>query len=243
MIKVTILPILEDNYAYLIQEENGKTAIIDAGEALPVIDYLEKHHIKLDYIFSTHHHWDHVNGNQELSQKYSAPIYVPENDARKIKHFDYILKDNEIFSFGSEEITIIKTSGHTLGGVCLWLKKSKILFTGDTLFSLGCGRLFEGTAKDLFLSFQKIASLPEDTLIYCGHEYTLMNGSFCASITPDNEALFNRIENSKKLRQQNKPTIPIDLKTEKETNVFFKAKTPEEFLYLRELRNNFKVKD
>lgn len=243
MIHVTILPILEDNYAYIVQSDDGKTLIIDAGEAKPIIEFLENHQIKPDYIFSTHHHWDHVNGNHDLSKKYNIPIYVPKGDISKIKYYDYTFDNNDIFQFGSEEILILHTPGHTLGAICFWFQKNHILFTGDTLFSLGCGRLFEGTADDLFLSLQKIASMPNDTLLYCGHEYTLMNGSFCASIKPNNKSLLNRIEKSKILRQKGQPTIPIDLKTEKKTNVFLQAKTPEELFYLRGLRNEFKVEN
>lgn len=239
MIDVFIIPILEDNYAYVVKSSDNKVMVIDAGEAKPLIDFLETHSLKPDYILSTHHHWDHVNGNQELAKKYSAPILVPLNDAHKIKQYDLTLKDGDIFNLGNDFASIIETTGHTHGAICVWFKESNIVFVGDTLFSMSCGRLFEGSAEEMFYSFQKIATLPDETLIYCGHEYTLTNAAFCKSITPNNPALLQRILEITILRESGKPTIPTTLGTEKKTNVFLKAKTPEEFAHLRELRNNF----
>lgn len=241
MIDVFIIPILEDNYAYVIKSSDNKVMVIDAGEAQAILDFLEEHSLKPDYILSTHHHWDHVNGNQELARKYSAPIIVPLNDAHKIKQYDLTLKDGDDFKLGHDIATIFETTGHTRGGICVWFKDSNIVFVGDTLFSMSCGRLFEGSAEEMFYSLKKIAALPDETLIYCGHEYTLTNAAFCKSITPDNPDLLIRIENVKALRAEGKPTIPVSLATEKNTNVFLKAKTPEEFACLRELRNNFKI--
>lgn len=241
MIEVFIIPILEDNYAYVVKSSDRKIAVIDAGDAKPVIDFLEENTLKPDYILSTHHHWDHVNGNQDLAKKYSVPIIAPVNDAHRIKHYDLTLNDGDAFQLGVDTATIIETTGHTHGGICLWFKDSNILFTGDTLFSMGCGRLFEGSAEEMFNSFQKIAALPDKTLIYCGHEYTLANATFCLSITPDTPELLHRISEVKTLRTSGKPTLPVSLKTEKKTNVFLNTKTPEEFAHLRELRNNFQT--
>lgn len=239
MITVHTIPILEDNYAYIVQSSDGKTAVIDPGEAPQIINFLENHNITPDYIINTHHHWDHVNGNPALVKKYNTFVIAPRNDVHKIKHVDRLLDDGEVFMLGSDAMYVIETSGHTMGGICLWFKDSNILFTGDTIFSMGCGRLFEGSPKDMFASFQKIAALPDDTMIYCGHEYTLHNARFCQSITPDNEDLKARLAQAQELRAQNLPTIPVTLSVEKKTNVFFNAKTPEEFKHLRELRNSY----
>lgn len=239
MITVTLIPILNDNYAYLIETDCGKNAIIDPGVAKPIIDLLEHKNLALDFILNTHHHWDHTNGNDELMHKYNATIAAPNKEANDIKNVTHFLHDKDIFMLGHEELHIIETPGHTRGGICYYAKESHTLFTGDTLFSMGCGRLFEGTAEDMFTSFQKIKSLPDDTLIYCGHEYTKGNAGFCLAQDKNNGALNERIHHVKSLRNQGEPTIPVTLAIEKETNIFMKAKSAEEFATLRFKKDNF----
>ena len=239
MIQVEIIPILQDNYAYFIESSDGTGAIIDPGEAAPIIDFFEKSEKKPDFIINTHHHWDHVNGNTEIKAKYDCKIIAPQIDAAKIKSVDQTLADGEIFKVGADDMHIILTPGHTTGGICLYFKDSGILFTGDTLFSMGCGRLFEGTAQDMFRSFQKIATLPDETLIYCGHEYTKSNGMFALSLNHKSEDLKSRMTQVDSLRAKNKPTVPVTLKIEKQTNPFLKAKSAEEFSTLRERKDNF----
>jgi hydroxyacylglutathione hydrolase len=163
-----------------------------------------------------------VNGNQELVKKYNCNI------------FSYSEK-----KFGDDNIEVIKTPGHTKDHVCFYFPDSHIIFTADTLFSLGCGRMFDGTLEEYFASLQKIKMLPDDTLIYCGHEYTLENGEFCLSVDADNQALQDRMSDIRKLRADNKPTIPTTLKKEKATNIFLKAQTVEEFSRYRKLKDNF----
>lgn len=241
MIDIHILPIIESNsnYAYVVRAPEGNIAVIDPGDAAPIIEFLDERDWKPDVIINTHHHWDHVNGNPALQKKYGIPVYAPEKDAHRIKHVDHMLKDGDVFELGSEKALVIETPGHTMGEICLWFKDSNALFTGDTLFSMGCGRLFEGSAQDMFSSFQKIAALPDETMIYCGHEYTRSNAGFCLSQEPDNPALRARIDEVKALRAANKPTIPVSLKTEKETNVFMRAKNADEFGRLRALKDKF----
>lgn len=239
-ITVQIIPILKDNYTYLIEAEDGTTAILDPGEADPVIGVLENRGLKLDYILNTHHHWDHVNGNLKLQKHFDAKLVIPEKEKDKIKgNIDITLKEGDVFELGTAKADIIETPGHTMGHICFHFAESKILFTGDTVFSMACGRLFEGTAKDMFESFQKIKALPDDTMIYCGHEYTELGIDFSLMKEPDNPALHKRIEEVKALRQKNLPTIPVSLQTEKETNTFMKAQTAEEFRAIREERDNF----
>ena len=172
-ISVQIIPILKDNYTYLLEAEDGTTAILDPGEADPVISVLEDRGLKLDYILNTHHHWDHVNGNPKLQKHFGAKLVVPEKEKDQIKgNINITLNEGDIFELGPASANIIETPGHTMGHICYHFAASDVLFTGDTVFSMGCGRLFEGTAEDMFKSFEKIKALPDDTMIYCGHEYT-----------------------------------------------------------------------
>ncbi len=239
MIKIEILPMFEDNYSFLLQSPCGVNAIIDPGDPTPTINFLNKNGLKLDFIINTHHHWDHVDGNAALKAKYGAQIVAPEKEAVQIGDVDIKLKDGDIFMLGEEAMLAIETAGHTMGALCYYFADSSALFTGDTVFSMGCGRLFEGTAEDMFKSFAKIMALPDDTMIYCAHEYTRGNAGFCLSQDRDNEDLRARIAQVKDLRVQNKPTIPVSLAIEKKTNIFMKAKSAEEFSALRIKKDTF----
>ncbi len=221
MLNVTIIPILDDNYAYIIKSGN-QIAVLDPGEAAPIIEKLEELNLTPDIIFTTHHHGDHVNGCNTLIEKYGC---------------DYFDRSTE--KFGDDPVQIIATPGHTKDHVCFYFPDSKIAFTADTIFSMGCGRMLEGTAEEFFDSIQKIKALPDDTLLYCGHEYTQANGAFCLSVDADNAALQSRMDEVKQQRASNKPTIPTTLQMEKETNIFMKAKTVEEFAKYRRLKDSF----
>ncbi|MFP4313559.1 MAG: hydroxyacylglutathione hydrolase [Alphaproteobacteria bacterium] len=235
--KIEIIPTLKDNYTYILHGAE-QTAVIDAGEVQPVIDYLERNNLKLDMIINTHHHGDHVAGNHELREKYSCPVAAPEKEAQKIGGVDILLSENSDFEICGKKAQIIETPGHTLGHICLYFAQSKALFCADTLFSMGCGRVFEGTHEQMWNSLQKLSSLPDDTYIYCGHEYTLANAEFCLQVEPDNIALKQRYEEIKHLRASNKPTIPSTLKQEKETNVFLRAENVERFAEIRTQKDN-----
>lgn len=237
MLKVTLIPILEDNYSYIIQS-GDVVGIIDPSEAKPIIEFLEKNNLTPSFIFNTHHHWDHVNGNKKIKAKYNCKIIGSDKEKNKIPDIDTPLFDGDIFKFGNETIKIIGTAGHTSGHICFFFKEAKVLFSGDTLFSLGCGRLFEGTAQQLYNSFERLKQLPDDTKIYCGHEYTLENSEFCIQVDPDNKKLIERIREAKNLRNKNQPTIPTTLAQEKETNSFLRAKSAEELKKLRELKDS-----
>ncbi|PCI56380.1 MAG: hydroxyacylglutathione hydrolase [Alphaproteobacteria bacterium] len=236
---IQIIPILKDNYTYLLQSSCGTVAVLDPGEAGPVIEVLNAQGLNLDFILNTHHHWDHTDGNAALKRKYSAKIVAPEKEGALIKNIDIAVKEGDIFTLGTERAQIIETPGHTRGGICFYFKDSAAIFTGDTLFSLGCGRLFEGTAQDMFNGFQKIMALPDETMIYCGHEYTRGNAGFCLAHDRSNEDLKKRIEQIKALRANNQPTIPTSLAMEKKTNIFIRAKSAEEFAALRLKKDNF----
>ena len=238
--RIEIISCLQDNYSYLIIDEtNNNACVVDPGEAKPIINFLENKDLKLKYILNTHHHFDHIGGNKELKKKYKSIVIGYKNDAHRIPEIDILVEDGQIWKRDNFEAKIFHIPGHTSGHICFHFYKDNFLFTGDTLFSLGCGRLFEGTYKDMFDSLNKIKSLPENTNIFCGHEYTLQNSKFCIKYDPDNLALKNKIDDIEKKLKNNLPTVPSILKDEINCNIFLKAKDLESFSKLRDLKDNF----
>ncbi|MCB9982217.1 MAG: hydroxyacylglutathione hydrolase [Rhodospirillales bacterium] len=237
MINVTLIPVHKDNYCYLLEAEDGSVGLVDPGEAGPVIATLKEKKLQPDVIFVTHHHWDHIDGIPGLLGRHSCPVAGPFSETTRILQMDILLDEDSAFEFGDEAVRVLETPGHTRGAICLYFPESGLLFTGDTLFSLGCGRLFEGTPEQMWNSLQKIIALPDETLIYCGHEYTQANAEFCLRVEPDNQALQKRSEAVKALRAKGQPTLPVPLKTEKETNVFLRAGSAERFAELRALKD------
>jgi len=222
--EVTPIPCLTDNYAYVIYDNNSKTAgVVDPSESQPIITFLKRKNIKLNYILNTHHHFDHIGGNIELKEKYNAKIIGFEGDKHRIPGIDITLKNNEKWNFGNLTIKIVHIPGHTLGHIFFFFEKEKIAFTGDTLFSLGCGRIFEGNHKQMFTSLNKIKKLPKETKIYCGHEYTYKNAEFCIKYDNNNIHLKKKFEKIKKLKSQNLPTIPSSLEDELKSNIFLRC--------------------
>jgi hydroxyacylglutathione hydrolase len=237
---VEIIPCLQDNYSYLIIDENNKNAcVIDPSEAKPVIDLVERKNINLRYILNTHHHYDHIGGNEELKKKYNSKIVGYKGDSKRIPGINVLLDNNQVWKSDNFEAKIIHIPGHTTGHISFHFFNEKIIFTGDTLFSLGCGKIFEGTYLEMFESLIKIKSLPEDTKIYCGHEYTLQNSKFCIKHDPKNLNLQNKILKIKEKLKKALPTIPSTLKDEIECNIFLRAKNIESFSKLRDLKDNF----
>ena len=238
--KIQIIKCLKDNYSYLIIDENNLNAcVVDPSEAVPIVDFIENNKIKLKYILNTHHHYDHVGGNKELKKKYNAKVIGFKNDMDRIPEIDTLVDDLQIWKEDSFEAKIYHIPGHTTGHIAFHFFKEKKIFTGDTLFSLGCGRIFEGTYQQMFDSLKKIKSLPKDTEIYCGHEYTLNNSNFCAAYDTDNLRLKNKIIMIKKKLENGLPTVPSILDDEIECNIFLKAKDVKTFSKLRDLKDNF----
>ena len=232
MTTITLIPVLNDNYAYLI-ETDTVTAIVDPGEAQPVIDALEAKGKTLDLILNTHHHGDHIAGNEALVEKYGARLIGPAAEVKRIDGMDKTVAEGDRFDIGNEPVDVFETPGHTSGHIVFYLPQTKALFSGDTLFSMGCGRLFEGTPDQMWQSLQKIMSLPDDTQIYCGHEYTKANGTFCLNIEPDNGDLKQRVDDVIALREAGQPTLPVTLSKEKKTNVFLRAGSAQRFAEIR----------
>ena len=238
--KIEIIKCLQDNYAYIIIDEtNGLSIVIDPSESKPIIDYVEKNKLNLKFVLNTHHHFDHVGGNKELKKKYNLQVIGFEGDKNRIPEIDITLSDKEIWKNKNFEAKIYHIPGHTSGHICYHFFKQNILFTGDTLFSLGCGRIFEGTCKEMFSSLQLIKSLPLNTKIYCGHEYTLKNSDFCINYDKENSALKDKIKLIKNKLDNNLPTIPTTIKEELECNIFLRAKDVKSFSKLRDLKDKF----
>ena len=215
---------LKDNYAYVIYDNDSKTVgVVDPSEAKPIISYLEKENLKLNYILNTHHHFDHIGGNVELKKMYNAKVVGFAGDKHRIPGIDISIKDSEQWNFGNSTIKILHIPGHTSGHICFFFEKEKLAFTGDTLFSLGCGKIFEGDHKQMLESLNKIKKLPKDTKIYCGHEYTYKNAEFCMKYDDNNIDLKKHFERIKKLRSNNSPTIPSNLEDEIKSNIFLRC--------------------
>ena len=223
MLDIIQIPVLTDNYIYLLHDpESGDTAVVDPALAQPVLDLLEAKGWPLIYILNTHHHWDHVGGNLELKQKTGCQIIAAHLDSGRIPGIDSGVFEGDIISLGQHQARVIATPGHTSGHIVYYFAKDEALFCGDTLFAMGCGRLFEGSAEQMWTSLQKLKVLPSSTRVYCTHEYTQANGKFALSVEPDNFQLQHRMMEVAELRFANKPTVPSTIGQEMATNPFFR---------------------
>lgn len=225
--EIRVFPCLSDNFGYLIHDAaTGATASIDAPEAAPIIAALEREGWTLTDILVTHHHADHVGGIAELKKKYGCRVVAPFDKKAAIHGVDVRVKEGETIKVGSLTARVLDTPGHTLDHISYMFDDDRALFCADTLFSIGCGRVFEGTYPMMWESLLKLRALPNDTRIYCGHEYTASNVKFALGIEPDNPALKARADEVAKLRAANQPTIPTLMRDEKEANTFLRADVP-----------------
>jgi hydroxyacylglutathione hydrolase len=239
------IPVLNDNYIYLLHDPaTGATAVIDPAEASPVLAALHSRGWNLTHILCTHHHPDHVGGVAELKAATlktgtGALVVGAEGDRRRIPLLDLAVKDQSLVKVGSLQARVLDTPGHTVGHICYWFEGQHLLFCGDTLFSLGCGRLFEGTPEQMWHSISRLSALPDETQLCCAHEYTQANARFAVTIEPDNQALKDRIEQIRDLRAKNLPTVPTNLGLERATNPFLRARNAENFARIRQLKDHF----
>jgi hydroxyacylglutathione hydrolase len=216
-----------DNFGVLVHDPvSNLTAAIDAPEEAPIRAKLKQKGWRLDRIFTTHHHGDHVEGNLGLKADFGCSITGPAAEADKIPGIDTQAKDGDRFRFGPIEVRVIATPGHTLGHVCYWLPSEHLAFTADTLFAMGCGRVFEGTPEMMHASLEKLRALPDETVVYCGHEYTETNARFALTVDPDNADLTARYAEVKRLRGENRATLPTTIAMEKKTNPYFRVEDP-----------------
>ena len=217
-----------DNFCVLIHDPNsGLTASIDAPNADIITEQLEKHHWSLTHIFTTHHHGDHIEGNAQLKERYQCEIIGPAKEAAKITSLSRSVNGGDAFIFGQQTVHVIDTPGHTLGQIAYHMPDAKVLFAADCLFSLGCGRIFEGTPEMMWESLSRLAALPDDTMLYCGHEYSAANARFALSIEPENEALQARVAEIHEQIKNGHMTLPISLGSEKATNPFLRPHAAE----------------
>ncbi len=223
-LEISLVPCLSDNYGALIHApETGETLAIDAPDAGAIKSALADRRWRLTHIFVTHHHNDHTGGIRELKAHFGCHVYGSSTEAERIPALDQELSEASRLTFAGTEIRVLETPGHTLGHVGYYLPEQKLAFTGDTLFALGCGRVFEGDAEMMWNSLQKIARLPDDTAICCGHEYTLANGRFALTVEPENDMLRRRMIDVERLRAEGKPTLPTSIGLEKATNPFLRT--------------------
>ena len=217
---LTSIPAFQDNYIWVLSEDDGRCLIVDPGEAAPVLNAIEENNWQPTAILLTHHHNDHVGGVQELSQKYpDVVVYGPAETQHK--GATKIVGEGDRLQILGHEFSVFHTPGHTLGHICYFSKP--YLFCGDTLFSGGCGRLFEGTASQMYQSLKKLSALPDDTLVCCAHEYTLSNMKFALSILPHDLSINDYYRKVKELRAKNQITLPVILKNERQINVFLRT--------------------
>lgn len=243
--EVHLIPILHDNYVFVVCRDD-EAVVIDPGEAKPVIEFLQQKDLHLKAVLITHHHPDHIGGLAELRQQFGMTVYAPKANREQISPVDFFVEDQQILKLLGLHFRVIATPGHTLGHVVYWEEEMLWLFSGDVVFGLGCGRLFEGSYEQAFSTLGKIKSLPDETNLFCTHEYSEANLRFCKTLKSPlrdlipNDLLKKYEEQLRAVRQKNQPSVPLHLANEKSVNPFLLAKTLDQFAQLRKLRNEFR---
>ncbi|MBL8551497.1 MAG: hydroxyacylglutathione hydrolase [Hyphomonadaceae bacterium] len=224
MLQIHQFPVLEDNYAFLVHDDaSGETTCIDTPDAAAILAEADRKGWRITQIWNTHWHPDHAGGNSEIKARTGCIVSGPQEVERIGQAPDRVVKHGDTVKLGAFTANVIDVGGHTLGHIAYSLPAEKVAFVGDSIFALGCGRLFEGTAEQMWNSLSRIAALPDDTTLYCAHEYTASNARFALSVDPDNAALRARNDEITRLRSDNKPTVPMKLAAEKATNPFLRA--------------------
>ncbi|MDX2101323.1 MAG: hydroxyacylglutathione hydrolase [Alphaproteobacteria bacterium] len=224
---VSLIPMLQDNYGHLIVEpETGTVGVVDPPEAPPVLAALAERGLGLDWILITHHHGDHIGGIPGLTAATGARVVGPRADQARVPGLTLALGDGERFAFGATSAVVMDVPGHTRGHIAFWFDRDQAVFAGDTLFSLGCGRMFEGTPQQMWHSLARLRALPGETRMFCAHEYTASNGRFAATIEPDNADLRQRLRDVADLRAAGQPTLPTTIAQECRTNPFLRVDVP-----------------
>ena len=236
-----IIPVraFSDNYLWLVHDEaSGETAVVDPGDATPVLGEAEKRGWTISQVWNTHWHPDHVGGNLAIKEATGARVSGPAGE--NIPGSDIALREGDEVRIGEHVGRVIEVPGHTLGHIALIFDSERVAFVGDTLFAMGCGRLFEGTPEQMYRSLQRLAALPDDMRLYCAHEYTLSNGLFAVHADAQNKATADRLSVVKQLREEGKITIPTTVAEERETNPFVRATNSQEFARLRKAKDSFR---
>ena len=225
MLEVVRIPVLSDNYVWLLHDPtNGETVAIDPAVAEPVLEAAAVRGWTIDQIWNTHWHGDHVGGNAAIKAATDCVITGPAAEADKIATLDRLVGEGDTVRIGDHVATVMAVPAHTAGHIAYHLADARMAFVGDTLFAMGCGRLFEGTAAQMFANMERLAALPDDTAVYCAHEYTLSNGRFALMVEPDNAALVERVAAVEALRARGEATVPTTIGLERDTNIFMRAR-------------------
>ena len=239
MLEIIPVPAFADNYIWLVRDEaSGETAVVDPGDAAPALAETEHRGWTVSQVWNTHHHWDHSGGNLAMKEATGCTVSGPA--AETIPGRDVALSEGSELRIGDHKGRAIEIPGHTLGHVALLFEDDRIAFVGDTLFAMGCGRLFEGTPQQMYRSLQRIAELPEDTRLYCGHEYTLANARYAAHAEPGNAAIAERQARVEKMRDEGRVTLPTTVAEERATNPFVRSSDWQEFARLRAEKDSFR---
>ena len=238
---LTVVPVavLNDNYAWLLHDKSsGETAAVDPSVGPPVLEAAEASGWRLTQVLNTHWHPDHTGGNRVIHEALGIPVSGPE-EVRRVYPVNRVLAEGDRIAVGGFEAEVWAIPAHTAGHIALYFESAKAVFVGDTLFAMGCGRLFEGTATQMHANLQRLAGLPGDVLVYCGHEYTLANARFAVTIEPDNAELAERLIRVEAARERGEVTLPTTIAEECATNPFMRAGSVEEFARLRRLKDSF----
>lgn len=237
---VSAVPVLNDNYVWLITDpDTGETAAVDPSVTEPVLEALEAQGLRLTQVLNTHWHPDHTGGNQGIKAATGCTITAPA-EAERVSKIDRIVAEGDRVTVAGAEAVVWDIPAHTAGHIAYYFEDEGMIFVGDTMFAMGCGRLFEGTAEQMYSNMKRIADLPEDVRIYCGHEYTLANARFAAHVDPKNEAVARRMEDVAALREEGRITLPTTVAEERATNPFVRASDVQEFARLRTEKDSFR---
>ena len=240
MVEVTAVPVLSDNYVWLIHDPaSGETAAVDPSVAGPVLDAVEAKGWRLSQVLNTHWHPDHTGGNEAIQGATGCPITAPA-EAERVSKVDHIVAEGDRVRVGGAEAVVWEIPAHTAGHIAYYFEAERMIFVGDTMFAMGCGRLFEGSAEQMYANLQRIAALPADVRIYCGHEYTLANARFAAHAEPGNSDVAERLGKVEQLRSSGKITLPTTVAEERATNPFVRSPDAESFARLRREKDSFR---
>jgi hydroxyacylglutathione hydrolase len=240
MLEIVPVPVLRDNYVWLVHDaESGETIAVDPSVADPVLEAAAARGWTISQVWNTHWHPDHTGGNDAIRAATGCTITGPA-EAERVSKMDRIVAGGDSARIGALEAELIDIPAHTAGHVCFHLPEAQIAFTGDTLFAMGCGRLFEGDAAQMFANMQRLAALPAETRIYCGHEYTLANGEFALIVEPDNATLKRRVEEVRAQRDRGEVTLPTTIALERATNPFMRAASIDELAARRAAKDAFR---
>jgi hydroxyacylglutathione hydrolase len=240
MLEIVRVPVLNDNYAWLIHDGvSGETVAVDPGEAQPLLDAAAARGWSIGQVWTTHWHPDHTGGNAAMKAA-GARITAPRAEAAKIPTLDVAVDEGDTVQIGDHVARVMTVPGHTQGHIAFYLADDAVIFTGDTLFAMGCGRLFEGTPEDMFANMQRYAALPDETVVYCGHEYTQGNGRYALVAEPGNDAIVERMRAVDALRERGEATVPTTIGQERATNPFLRAASAAELGERRRAKDNFR---